>query len=51
LAAFLAAPVTAHHAQSQPHDRPEQRRGHREEPKRPGELPEEEVEPDAFGVL
>ena len=51
LAALLAAPVTAHHAQSEPHQRPEQRRGHREEPKRPGETPEQEVEPDALGVL
>jgi hypothetical protein len=51
LAALLTAPVTAHHAQSQPHQRPKQRGGHREEPKRPGEIPEEKFEPDALGVL
>jgi hypothetical protein len=51
LTALLAAPVTAHHAQSEPHQRPKKRGGHSEKPKRPGETPEEEVEADALGVL
>ena len=51
LAALLATTVTAHHAQSEPHQRPENRGGHGEEPKRPGEAPDEEVELHALGVL
>jgi hypothetical protein len=51
LTAFLAATVTAEHAQSEPHQRPENRGSHREEPKRPGEAPDEEVKLYALGVL
>src|SRR5215218_7503218 len=50
-AAFHAAPVTTHHAQPEPHQRPEQRRHDGVPPQRPGEGPEEELEADPVGVL
>ena len=51
LAARPAAPMTAKHAQSEPHQCPDQRHHESKQPKRPGEAPEQEVEPDILGVL
>src|SRR4029453_8568749 len=51
LAALLAAPVTAHDPHSEPDQRPEEGGGQRQEPQRPGETPEQEVEADVLGVL
>jgi hypothetical protein len=42
-AARLAAPMTAHHARSDPDQRADQRNHERIQPKRPGEAPEQEV--------
>src|SRR5215207_9903860 len=50
-AAFHAAPVTTHHAQSEPHQRPKQRRHDGVPPQRPGEGPKEKLESDPVGVL
>jgi hypothetical protein len=50
-AAFHPAPVTTHHAQPEPHQRPKDRRHDRVPPQRPGEGPDEELESDPVGVL
>ena len=50
-AAFHPAPVTTHHAQPEPHQRPKERRHDRVPPQRPGEGPEQELESDPVGVL
>src|SRR5215212_11457152 len=50
-AAFHPAPVTTHHTQPEPHQRPKQRRHDRVPPQRPGEGPEQELESDPVGVL
>src|SRR5918993_2731615 len=50
-AAFRAAPVTTHHAQPEPHQRPKDRRHDGVPPQRPGEGPEQELESDPVGVL
>jgi hypothetical protein len=49
--AFHPAPVTTHHAQPEPHQRPKQRRHDGVPPQRPGEGPEQELESDPVGVL
>src|SRR5215211_8863012 len=51
LASFHTAPMTTHHTQSEPHQRPKQRRHDRVPPQRPGEGPEQELESDPVGVL
>src|SRR5215218_1061789 len=51
LAALLAASMTTHHAQPEPHQRPEQRSNDGVQPQRPGEAHEQEVELDVLGVL
>src|SRR5215212_6660917 len=50
-AAFHPAPVTTHHTQPEPHQRPKERRHDRVPPQRPGEGPEQELESDPIGVL
>src|SRR5215218_729539 len=50
-AAFHPAPMTTHHTQPEPHQRPKQRRHDRVPPQRPGEGPEQELESDPVGVL
>jgi hypothetical protein len=50
-AARGAATVAAHHAEPEPHQRPDQCRDEGEQPQRPGEAPEQERQRDAFGVL
>src|SRR4030095_11606076 len=50
-AAFHPAPVTTHHAQPEPHQRPKERRHDGVPPQRPGEGPEQELESDPIGVL
>src|SRR5215218_4281814 len=49
--AFHPAPVTTHHTQPEPHQRPKERRHDRVPPQRPGEGPEQELESDPVGVL
>jgi hypothetical protein len=51
LATFLPAPVATHHAESEPHQRAEERHHDGVEPQRPREAQPQEVEPDVFGVL
>src|SRR4029453_19585684 len=51
LAALLAALVTAHDTQPEPDQRPEDGGGQHQEPERPCEAPEQEVETDVLGVL
>src|SRR5680860_673379 len=51
LASRLSPPVTANHTQSKPHQSAEKRRDHREQPERPLEGPEQEIERDVLGVL
>src|SRR4029453_2589551 len=51
LAALLAASVTSHDPHPEPDQRPQERGGQREQPERPREAPEQEIEPDALGVL
>lgn len=50
-AAFHPAPVTTHHAQPEPHQRPNYRRHDGVPPQGPGEGPDEELESDPVGVL
>jgi type I restriction enzyme, S subunit len=50
-AAFHPAPVTTHHTQPEPHQRPEECRHDGVPPQRPGEGPEQELESDPVGVL
>ena len=51
VAARLAAPMTTYDTQSEPHQRPEQCHHDAEQPQRPGEAPDQEVERDVLGVL
>src|SRR3954466_9714738 len=51
VAARRAAPMTAQHAHPEPHQRSNRRDHEGEQPKRPREAPEQEVEPDILGVL
>ena len=50
-AAFHTAPMTTHHAQPEPHQRPKERRHDGVPPQRPGEGPEQELKSDPVGVL
>ena len=43
--------VTAQHTQPEPHERSNQRSHEDEQPERPGEVPEQEVDRDVLGVL
>jgi len=49
--ALLAASVAAHDAEAEPRQRSEHGDDNRVEPQRPGEVQEQEVEPDVLGVL
>src|SRR5215207_3446452 len=46
-----AATVPPHHAQAEPDKRANHRHGESKQPDRPGEAPEQEVDPDGLGVL
>src|SRR5215212_4611758 len=50
-AAFHPAPMSTHHTQPEPHQRPKERRHDRVPPQWPGEGPEQELESDPVGVL